>query len=112
MLGDLLREQPALAVGQVVASAGVDAALREGSPALVLDLLTALRRFVAGDWPAGAPEDAGLNDAAAASGDRLLAVFPARGGPSAVLWIVADAVPDFGRPGSPRTVTMLWPDEY
>lgn len=84
--------------GDVVATPGADALLREHNIAPV----RLLARHLSGDWGDVPPEDAQANEAALASGARLLSSFQVGG---CTLWVITEA--------EPRAVTtFLLPEEY
>ncbi len=84
--------------GEVVATPGADALLREHNVAPV----KLLAHHLSGDWGEVPPEDAQANEAALVSGARLLSSYRVGG---ETLWLITEA--------EPRAVTtILRPDEY
>lgn len=85
-------------LGQVVATPGALAALRE----LGEDGKAYLDRHVRGDWGELSQDDWKLNDDALQSGDRLLSSYRLNNGTR--LWIISEA--------DRSVTTLLLPDEY
>ncbi len=86
-------------IGQLAATAGVDALVKQGR----LDPTSYLRRHVSGDWGDVDEAERQQNDAALASGDsRLFSVY--RIAPDLNLWIITE--------WDRSVTTMLLPGEY
>lgn len=84
--------------GEIVATRGVDALLREQN----LHPVRLLARHLSGDWGEVGPEDAQANEAALQTGARLLSAYTVAG---VKLFVVTEA--------EPRAVTtILLADEY
>ena len=84
--------------GEIVATRGADALLREQN----LHPVRLLARHLSGDWGEVGPEDARANEAGLQTGARLLSVYTVAG---IKLYVITEA--------EPRAVTtILLADEY
>lgn len=96
--------RPRFSPGKLVATPGAVAAASDAY------LLACLARHVRGDWGCCCEEDKALNDAALASGDRLLSAYPldatkpCAGHGDNTLWVITEA--------DRSATTFLLPDEY
>ena len=90
---------PALfALGQLVATpAALDAAGRAG-----IDLIELVWRHQAGDWGEVCPDDADANNAALATGGRVLSAYPLE--PGTRVWVLTEA--------DRFATTVLLPSDY
>lgn len=79
--------------GEIVATRGIDALLREHN----ISPIKLLARHLSGDWGEVCPADAQANEAALATGARLLSVYTVAG---EKCYVITDA-------GEPRTVTTI-----
>jgi hypothetical protein len=95
--------KPKFTLGQIVATPGALAALRESgqSPQFFLS------KHVRGDWGDVCASDAQLNDQALVDGSRLLSAYRTLKGER--LWIITEAADDQGRR---LCSTILTPSEY
>jgi hypothetical protein len=94
---------PQFAPGQIVATQGAIAALKEASQT-PHELLA---RHLRGDWGDLDAEDAALNDEALKDGSRLLSAYVLKTGEK--LWVITEAESDDGQRSHS---TILRPDEY
>ena len=83
--------------GDVVATPGADALLREHNVAPV----RLLARHLSGDWGQVSPDDAQANEAAVATGGRILSSYAVGG---ETVWLLTE--------GDRSTTTILLPGEY
>lgn len=90
--------RPQFRLGQVLATPGALAALKQSGEALG-DLL---ERHRCGDWGETCPEDAQMNEDAVEGGGRVFSVYRLWGGVK--LWIITEA--------DRAATTALLPEEY
>lgn len=85
-------------LGQVVATRGALAAIREAGQSPTLFVL----RHAGGDWGEVSGDDWAMNDEAVENGDRLLSAY--RTATGARVWLITEA--------DRSVTTILLPDEY
>lgn len=90
-----------IALGQVVATAGVDAWVKENTKTRVVGIAAALQRHAAGDWGEVCDEDKELNNAAVRGEARLLSAYTIDG---EKVWIITE--------WDRSVTTVLFPEEY
>ena len=90
--------RPQFRLGQVLATPGALAALKQSSDALG----NLLERHRCGDWGETCPEDAKMNEDALGGGGRVFSVYRLQDGPK--IWIITEA--------DRTATTALLPEEY
>ena len=97
------------APGMIVATAGVEALMKE-SDAFHGFVAHSLLRHLNGDWGDLCEEDTNANDEALESGARLLSNYPYEyDGQHMRIWIITEAQDD---QGARSATTVLFPEEY
>ena len=89
--------------GRVVATAGVDARMKDDL-FFMLFCLESLTRHQSCDWGDLCDEDKQLNENAMKYGDRLFSAYNFNGNPEDKIWIITE--------WDRSATTVLFPDEY
>lgn len=98
----MLKTQPKFELGQVVVTAGVDAAMKEDA-AFHTFVCTSLGRYCQCDWGDTCEEDKETSNDALKNGDRILAVYQHKQS-GKTIWIITE--------WDRSVTTILFPDEY